>query len=106
MKKAFLVVLLLMLIFAGSCIIVDDTEDRATIYVHNRNVYELTLDIFMNGNRMFTLSYNQTGTIRDVPTGRHLLQAFWWNPYYNEWELEAQVEINVVDKGDYHWYIE
>jgi hypothetical protein len=108
MKKALIIVMLMALMFASSCIIIDDDDDwdRARIYVHNKNVYELTLDIYMDGDRMFTLSYNETGQIRDVPYGDHRLEAFWWNPYYNEWELEASTTIHVRDRGDYHWYIE
>lgn len=105
MKKTIIITLLLVFLFLHSCIIIDDDKERARIYVYNRNAYELTLDIDMNGNKMFTLAYGQTGTIRDVPQGVHTLQAWWWNPYYQEWELEAEIQINVVDRGDYFWEI-
>ncbi len=107
MKRIILFIIIMTLIFSASCIIIDDDDiERARIYVHNRNAYELTLDIYMNGNRMFTLDYYETGQIRDVAEGDHHLEAYWWNPYYNEWELEAEITIRVRDRGDYHWYIE
>lgn len=107
MKKVFIVLFLIIAVFLQSCIIINEDADRkATIYVYNRNSYQLTLDIFMNGNRMFTLEYFQNGHIKDVPVGTHKLQAWWWNPYYEEWELEAEKYITVIDSGDYHWFIE
>lgn len=104
---AALILLLVLCLAVTGCIWIDDDDDDdyARIYVHNYNTFNDTLDIYLDNSFMFTLSPGETGRIDDVRLGVRHLEAFWWDPYYQEWTLVAEIYLDVYSARDFHWTI-